>query len=250
MRLNRQLFKDLKQELKWIFSPKYKLIASLSASAIVCIIIFFISLYTNNFKEGLVPFSAIVVLLWTFADSSISNVLFLDKEHTSSILKYNNDLVHHIIVKNLAIMVMAIPFCIMFGLVMALTVGSFSNLIFIIIASSIILMGWLGMSDVISVMHPFERRSAISLFKRERGWITYCLKVALGWIVLPIYSAIILLPFTILHWHNNGLDAFHKLIALSIMTALSLTIWLLSINYCKKYLTKENIKLKDLIEFN
>lgn len=242
-----KLRQEVSSELRWIFAPPRTVLQRVIINGIVSLAFFMFSLVMGTNNQKLLPFAATVMLLWTFADASLTNQLMVDRERPSYKNMKSKRMSRFLIVNNLTVVVLSIPVCILFGLIMVAIVGKWSELILGVGMALALIWGWLGIANVLSVMLPFQQKKGKELLSRGKGTLAYIVLYCLPWIMLPVYAGVIILPLLILHWVTGDAAASHKFAAFGIILVLSLAIWLFGLQISQRYIKNPNAKIWDLI---
>ena len=239
---------ELSQEFKSVFIQPRTFLNTLIINSVVSFIFFLFSYLIGSYNDTLLPIAATTVLLWTLADSSITNQLIFDKIRVNSELKKYGTLKRLLIIKNLNIVILSIPITIVYGLILVSITGKWSDIIYGVLMAIILVWGWLGISNLLSVIIPFEKLSISKSYGNKKVLIKYTLFYILPWIILPIYIVIICLPFIILGWIKNHSTTSHWLASILILFVGSIIIWLIGLFYANSYTLKPNVKIKKMLE--
>jgi hypothetical protein len=206
-----------------------------------------VSYLLGTYNSKLIPIAAATILLWALADSSLTNQLLYNKSQNLAEIKKYGTLKRLLLVKNLSIVVISIPLTIVFGLILVIVTGSWNEIIYGVVMALVLIWGWLGISNALSVYLPFELMSLKQYLKNKNNWLRYGILYCMPWVILPIYALIMLTPFYLLGWTKADAARDHRIIAMSILIILSILIWLAGLNLAQKYSNKPNNRLKKLI---
>lgn len=237
------MWQAVKIELRGIFKPPLTFLSVLFVNSLVSWGLFLISLHSGTNTEKLLPFAAATVLLWTFADTSLTNQLVINHNRPGFSTDKHGNLRRFFLIKNLTIATLAIPICLLYGLLMVLVIGKWSELILGVAMTLVLIWGWLGISNILSVMLPFEPRPINSLLHRGKGRIRYIVLYLSPWFMLPIYAYILALPFLLGHWATGNAKATHRLAAVLLLFLMSLIIWRVGLRVVSRYSNKSSAKI-------
>ena len=241
------IFNDVKNDLFGYFKPPRKMLSTIVINGVVSVLFFLGSYYLGSYSPSLLPIAAATILLWTLADASISNQLVFDKNQAAKSLKTHGSLWRYFMVKNLAIVIISIPLTIIYGLVLVAIIGSWNELLYGALAASLLVWGWLGICNAISVILPFEIVDIKTYAKSKRIWLPYGILYGLPWVLLPAYSLIMGLPFVLMGWTRADAETNHRLASIFTIFALSIAIWLIGLRLANKYSKKPNRRLNNLL---
>lgn len=241
---------DVKGELISYFKPPRKMLNTLVLNGVVSVLFFLGSYWLGNYSPSLLPIAAATILLWTLADASISNQLVFDKNQATKSLKTHGSLKHYFLVKNVSIVIISIPLTLIYGLVLVAIVGSWNELIYGMLAASMLVWGWLGICNAVSVILPFEIVGIKTYAKNHNMWLPYGILYGLPWVLLPAYALVMGLPFVLLGWTRADAEINHRLVSIITIFALSVAIWLIGLLVANKYSKKPNKRINKLLSNN
>jgi hypothetical protein len=181
------------------------------------------------------------------ADATITNQLVFDKAKAAEELKKFGTLKHFIIVKNLALVCLSIPLVAIFGLILVGIVGRWTELLYGAVMAFVLIWGWLGISNALSAMLPFELKNFNEYRTNRTIWISYAVLYGLPWVILPVYGFMMTVPFVLLGWTASNAAQDHRMVALAILSTLSLALWLVGLHIAEKYIRHPESKVKRLV---
>ena len=205
------------------------------------------SLLLGTYNQSFLPFAACVILLWALADASLTNQLLFDRSRSKHLDISKKGVRHTFLVWNLSVAVLCVPLCLVFGLAMAVIVGRWMEVINGLVMALLLIWGWLGICNVMSVRLPFEQMQAKQVMKRQKGWLGYSILYALPWIMLPVYAGIIILPLTLLHWITGQKFTSHMFVSLVLIATVSIVLWLVGLNVVARHAGKPQAKVWKLL---
>lgn len=238
---------DVKSDLLGYFRPPQKNLNTLVLNGLVSVLFFLGSYFLGSNSPSLLPIAASTILLWTLADASISNQLIFDKNQAAKSLKTHGSLRHYFLVKNIVIVIISIPLTLIYGLVLVAIIGSWNELLYGAVAASMLVWGWLGICNAISVILPFEIVDVKTYAKNHRMWLPYGILYGLPWVLLPAYALIMGLPFVLLGWTRADAETNHRLVSIITIFTLSVIIWLIGFSIANQYSKKPNRRLNSLL---
>lgn len=241
------LIKDIYLELGSYFRPPRKMLNNLVLNGFVSVLFFLGSYMLGSYNPALLPIAAATILLWTLADASISNQLVFDKTQANIFLTKHGSLAYYLLVKNLSIVVLSLPLTIVYGLVLVAIIGSWHELLYGMIAALTLVWGWLGISNAVSVILPFELVDIKTYVKNKDIWIPYGVLYVLPWVLLPVYALVMGLPFVLLGWTRADASMNHRVVSVIVLLSTSIFIWLLGLFLANKYTQKPTSRLKKLL---
>lgn len=247
MASSNKIGRDVRRELAQDFKPPRLLLLNLLINGIISLAFFLFSLFFGRANQNVLPFAAAVIMLWTLADVSITNQLILDRKRSADALKRGGDLRYLLLIKNLTVVIFSIPFCLLFGLIMVAIIGKWSELLYGLIMALVLVWGWLGISNFMSVAMPFELKELKVLLRRKKDWPGYGFLYVLPWIILPIYAGLLALPLILIKWASGQAAFVYKTASVLILLFISLVIWRLSLILCRRYSRKDHAKIKRLL---
>jgi hypothetical protein len=244
MRRTDSLIVGVTDELSHYFVKPRTTLNSLIVNSIISFGFFAVSYWLGTYNPQLVPIAAATILLWALADSSLTNQLLYNKEQNRTELKRHGSLKRLLLIKNLAVVVLSIPLTLLFGLFLVLIVGKWSEVLYGTVMALILIWGWLGISNALSVLLPFELVSVKQYASDKHIWIRYGFLYCLPWVLLPAYAIIMGLPLYLLGWTKLDTAQNHRILGLSILLLLSLAMWSGGLNIADKYAKRANTKIK------
>jgi hypothetical protein len=226
---SRGLSYDVWRELRGVFARPHPFAWKLLGNGVVSLAFFMVSLALGTNNPTLLPLAATIMLLWTFADATLTNQLILgDNRSAFSEERYGN-LRRFWLVKNLAAVILSVPLCVLFGLIMVAIVGEWSELTYGLLMAVAMIWGWLGIGNALSVVLPFRWLATRAVLHRRNGWLRYAVLYALPWVLLPVYGLVLELPFVLAKWATGAASVSHRFAAFAVVLAISVAIWLLGL---------------------
>lgn len=222
------MLQEIQSEISLFFKPPHPQLNNILLNAVISFLFFIGSMVIGSVNQKAIPFAATIILLWTLADASLTNQFMFDIHRTRN-LKNGHDVRHTLIVRNLAVVVLSIPMCLVFGLVMAVIVGKWSEIVYGLVMALALVWGWMGVTNIMSAYFPFNNLEFKQVLKRVNGWFGFSLLYALPWLLLPLYALIILLPLRLVGLLIDAPPISHMALAGFIVLAISFSLWLLSL---------------------
>jgi len=241
------LYRDIATELRSINTKPRELLSALVINGFISFLFFLSSYYLGTYNSNILPVAAATILLWTLADLSLTNQLIFDRASAQAELKKNHTLKRLLLVKNLAIVVLVIPITLIFGLILMVVIGRRSDLLYSLLMVLALVWGWLGISNALSALLPFEILSMKRFLGDRHEWIRYSVLYGLPWLLLPVYAIVVLLPFLLLGWTSTQDARAHQLISLAMMLGISLLFWWGGLMIADKYTAKPDARVKKLL---
>ena len=248
MTSKQSLVYEIRKELSRDFLPPRTFLNTLVLNSVISFIFFLVSYLIGSYNEELLRIAATTVLLWTLADSSLTNQLIFDKPRTKSELKNNGTLKRLFLSKNLTVAILSIPITIAYGLLLVTITGKWSDIIYGVIMAFILIWGWLGVSNMMSVILPFQQINIKNNRHNKKVLIKYGFLYVLPWFLLPVYVAILSLPFILLGWTRADATNNHRLTTLLILFIGSILIWIFGLIFADRYTKKPNTRIKNLLD--
>jgi len=239
---------EIKHELAWIFKKPHTQLNSILVNAVISLGFFVFSLVLGTTNPKVLPFAAAVVLLWTIADASITNQFMYDKKRSKDLLKNSDSLYRPLIIRNVTVVILTIPLCIIFGLLMVAILGKWSELIYGLALALSLVWGWLGISNFLSVYFPFEQLNTKQVIKRDDGWKRYVILYVMPWLILPVYVLIIILFLKLVHVITGNLASSHIILSSLVVLGISLVIWVVGLLLANKSSERKNKLLVNYLD--
>lgn len=236
------MYQEIRAEIHRLFTKPHPQLDNLVINAIVSLAFFLGSMVIGTVNDKLLPFAATVILLWTLADASLTNQFMFDTSRTKQ-LKTAEDVRHALLVRNLTVIILTIPLCIVFGIIMAVIIGKWSELLYGLLMALALVWGWLGVSNIMSTHFPFDNLEFKQVLKREKGWFSFSLLYSLPWLLMPAYALAVLAPLRLLGILSDSPKYSQLFLAAIIILAISITIWLISLKIASKGLPRISRKL-------
>ncbi len=247
MRASGSISDGIMTELRWYFEPPRQFLQTLAINGVISLLFFLFSYYVGSYNSKLLPVAAATILLWTLADASITNQLVFDRAKVVKEFKEVGTLKRLLIVKNFTIVILSIPLTLLFGLILVAIVGKWSEILYGGVIAFTLIWGWLGISNALSVILPFELLDLRSFLGNRRIWLRYGVLYGLPWVLLPIYAVVMGLPFILLGWTSAGAEHNHRVLALILLLAASALIWLIGLILANRYTLHSESRIKKLI---
>ena len=244
---NKSLISDVIVELRVYATPPRTMMSSLVVNSFISALFFLGSYWLGSYNAAFLPIASATILLWTLADASVCNQLMFDRVRARAALEKEGTLQRFLLVKNIAVAVLAIPLTVLYGLLIVAMVGNWSAILYGVVAAMTLIWGWLGISNALSAYLPFDVLSIKGYVQNRSIWISYGFLYGLPWIVLPAYALLMGLPFTLLGWTKATAAADHRFLALFIMLLCSVVIWILGLRVANSYTTRPNNRLKKFL---
>jgi hypothetical protein len=246
MTKNGSLINNLGVELRSVIIPPHLLLNTLIINSAISFLFFLGSLLLNLYDEQLLPVAAATILLWGLADSSFTNQLLFNKDQSIKEIKKYGSLERFLVIKNLLVIVLSVPVTIFYGLILVGITGKWTEILYGVALAFILIWGWLGISNAMSVSLPFDKKTIKNIVKNKL-WFKYATYYVLPWILLPVYILILSIPFILLGWTRSDAANNHKLLTLIILFSCSLLIWVCGFIFVVKAATKKSSRLNKLL---
>lgn len=230
------------------FTPPRVVIVALIFNSLISIGFFLWSYNFGTYNEKFLPIAAATILLWALADVFLTNQLVYDKERTAQALKQKQSLRHLLLIKNITILMLALPLTILFGTMLAIMLHKANEILYGTIMTYILIWGWLGISNALSVLMPFippSQQSDRRYTPKDR--ITIGALYSLPWVLLPAYAVLLALPFVLFGWLQPSAGSAHIMIAMLVLLSMSISIWLAGLSIAGRIATKSNSRISKLI---
>lgn len=244
---SRILIHDVATEVRSYFKPPHTMLNSLFINSLISLAFFLGSYWLGTYNEAFLPIAAATILLWTLADTSVCNQFLFDKAGALRSIQRTGSLRDYLLVKNMSVVVLTLPMSILYGLLLVVIIGKWNELLYGVVASFTLVWGWLGISNALSAHLPYEIMDLKSYMKQRQSWIRYGFVYVLPWMLLPVYAVIMALPFILLGWTTAEASLNHRIVSLSILFALSLTIWWIGLRVADRYTTHNKSKVKRML---
>lgn len=247
MRSSTSLSNGVNTELHWFFLPPRQFLQTLVINGSISLLFFLFSYYLGSYNSNLLPVAAATILLWTLADASITNQLVFDRKKAAKELKNVGTIKRLLLIKNLAIVILSIPLTLIFGLILVAIVGKWSEMLYGAVIAFTLIWGWLGISNALSAMLPFELHDLKEFLGNRHIWLRYSFLYGLPWVLLPIYAVVMSLPFILLGWTGVKASHNHRFLAVVLLFAASLLIWQIGLALAERYTLHPESRIKKII---
>jgi len=237
----------IKKELLLFFVPPRQFLNTIAINSVVSLLFFLVSYYLGMYNPQLLPVAAATILLWTLADSSITNQLIFDKKSTVNAMKKDGTLKRLLMAKNLTVVILSIPLTLVYGLILVVIVGKWDVIIYGVIMAFTLIWGWLGVCNALSVLLPFKVINFKKIFGNRHMWLRYSILYGLPWLMLPVYAIVMSLPFILVGWTRADAAISHRLIAVMILFLSSMLIWQIGLLLADRYARRPHSRIKKVI---
>ena len=248
MSRQQSLSKEVALELISYTERPYKMLSSLVVNSVVSVLFFLGSYWLGSYNPQLLPVAAATILFWTLADISICNQFVFDKHRAMQSLTVNGSLQRFLFVKNISVAIVSVPLTLLFGLLLVAVVGKWSEIVYGMVLAFTLIWGWLGISNTLSVLIPFELLDFKSYAQTRSAWLSYGFLYVLPWILLPVYAIVMGLPFILLGWTKANAASEHRLVSIAVLFALSIIIWLAGLRVANRNLAHPDNRVKRLLQ--
>jgi hypothetical protein len=242
-----KLSHEVKIELDWVFAKPRTLLIGVFLSAVLSFGFFCLSLAIGTYSELTLPFAAAIIILWTFSDVTLTNQLMFDKNRSLEAVNSNADFRHILFIKNVAVVILSIPLCLVFGFILAIIVGRWSELLYGLVMSLALLWGWLGVGNVLSVLLPFEPKEIKELLVHKKHWLRYGFYYGFPWIILPGYTTMLAIPLVLMHWFTGNALFAHKVLSFITLLTISIIIWQIGLSIAYRFTKNPKSKIQSLL---
>ena len=229
----------LKKELSRGMSKPWKLPINLTIAALGTLAFIFAGIFVNSFHRGL-PYISANIFIWTLATYNASQ-LGSDSSNVMSYLNKKKSLKEIFIIKNLSLLIIALPIDILL-IVLACYVlndwSSFGRSIFLGLAAVVICLGF---GNIVSTLWVYKPKSFLKIRKDRLQLYDYGVFLALSYAGASLALLAAGIMGLILVSTLNLNNPFYAIIAGLIMVIWATSIWLLSLSISKKIVSKYSV---------
>lgn len=240
------LGREVAAELRHTLRPPFEVLQLVAINTVLLLLGWFLLGPTavSNFNSAI--FLPMAIASWAFADIPATNLLGVDPQESLRLLDDPKGLKRMFTVRNLTLMILICPFCILLSLFLLPSQNHPLTSAAVMLAVVAMPLAYLGVASMAAPLFPFHSMSLKERRGRKDTWVRWGLCCITPWVIIAPAGVISMIPVIIIYNLAPHRDGVYLLAALASL-AWSLLLWRAGLAITMKIVRRRRAYLSEFL---